>query len=582
MKRIIKLIFCIFAVSIALTQTSKAINVDIQSAAVSPSCSVIVAGKVDFSRRLPATAVSIDLVLSGGFTQRLVTNQILGPNGAFAFSSQANQIISIPQNASVRVTTNRQISATAPLTACTPVSPVPVNLTLAQPACNQVWTDGFHRYGSALGGTPASCQSPQPLSQQQGFLAAAAFCKAYSLPWFNYVLSGESTQSGSLTVTCEAPPPNGDWSQAFISLTNASMSNFGLWSQLHAAANANDFVAAANSAGYSLTLQDIPTIPSPSRHANPLSACGTPGAPPCRESTCAREMYIPVASWFSNNATMCIEHENVDMCNGGYMLPSNGGYQDPDYPYFVAPYDVKQSTWSVHEGVCTPPVVTVQDALAAGCRPESSIAAIMTSAASAPNLGSDTKKKLSDWQDGHSATSGWMTTLDVTDPETALYRATTRAEEDAAFLSGNLVSKAQMALKKLKPSQTPEWFWGKNGPELTDPTIRNDSALAFQVLALSTSDSPRSQFLSVALDFQTAASFGNIVYAFRANPNSPILGMKSCSLGSGEVQFQVPPEPITHVRKYVKSEDAWYAPVNGAWVKQPPSDQCPSSSGDCH
>lgn len=105
-----------------------------------------------------------------------------------------------------------------------------------------------------------------------------------------------------------------------------------------------------------------------------------------------------------------------------------------------------------------------------------------------------------------------------------------------------LQSKAQLYLTNpAKPRPDVQAFWENSGPRVQD--ISSSTALALRLLAISDSAQPRSQFLSVAIDFQTAAvfhGFDSNVYAFRMKPDSPVLGVKNCDLAqSGERQVQV-------------------------------------------
>jgi hypothetical protein len=85
--------------------------------------------------------------------------------------------------------------------------------------------------------------------------------------------------------------------------------------------------------------------------------------------------------------------------------------------------------------------------------------------------------------------------------------------------------------------RTPDW-------DLHGPSANSANALALRLLALSSSDSPKSQFSSVALTFGVAASFatsGQYVYAMKMVPNSRIFGIKDCEANDwskGEIQMQ--------------------------------------------
>ncbi|NJM32537.1 MAG: hypothetical protein HC848_06320 [Limnobacter sp.] len=99
--------------------------------------------------------------------------------------------------------------------------------------------------------------------------------------------------------------------------------------------------------------------------------------------------------------------------------------------------------------------------------------------------------------------------------------------------------------------------------------MRSQTALALQILALQSSAKPLSQYSSVALDYQTAKSFGGDVYGFYLNPSSPVLGLQSCQL-QGEKQYQVPSgTPITALHRNINGK-GWekYISSSKTWVKQ--------------
>jgi hypothetical protein len=547
-------VFCILAIS---SQTSQAIEVRIGSVSVNPVCQISITGAVQFTRKLPATAVTLDMLAPNGTSQRLVTNQLLGRNGAFAWSSSPDTPLVIPQGASLKATTNRQVSTTVPVPACNVQDFVTATLTpVANSQCRQAWTDGKGEYGDpATGDSRQACPQTVSLSTFSAYNAAGQYCKKQAYSWASFQASSDVYADASLAIKCENPPKAGIFSANFNSVVSASMSNYSLWSDLRKTSNANDFVSVANKAGYPLAYADMPAPSVPSRKVLPQSACGYQGQPPCSVSACSREMYIPFFSWFSENATVCVEHHDISQCTGDAM-PTPFGY-------------------------CASKVVSVKDAVSAGCRSSSTVVSIANSALAA-QLGSSTSTALSTWKANNQNRSGWITRLDVTDPETLVYRATDRPAEATTFQQGLLISKAEAALRKLKGDQTPEWFWDRNGPALSLPGQRDNVALSLQMLATSSSDEPRSQFLSVALDFNTARAFGEVVYAFRLNPRSPILGMNNCMLsGGGEIQMQVPGNaPIHDLRKY--SDGNWYALVNGRWVETANGKCSMTADGSCN
>lgn len=66
-------------------------------------------------------------------------------------------------------------------------------------------------------------------------------------------------------------------------------------------------------------------------------------------------------------------------------------------------------------------------------------------------------------------------------------------------------------------------------------------ATTLRALAIKSSSDPMSQFVSVALDFETARGLGqgDLVLAYKLIPNSPLLGLKEGGKLGGEDQFQV-------------------------------------------
>jgi hypothetical protein len=72
--------------------------------------------------------------------------------------------------------------------------------------------------------------------------------------------------------------------------------------------------------------------------------------------------------------------------------------------------------------------------------------------------------------------------------------------------------------------------WSRIGPQVTSSN-RDAVALPFQLLAISNSDEPKSQFSSAALTYDVAKTFAAkdaYGHAFRLNPKSNILGIDDC------------------------------------------------------
>lgn len=118
MNKSMKLTAFAFALMLASATNSHAISVDIQSA--TDSCTVNVSGIVNYTSKLPATAVTIEfLPPNGGTAVPLIINLPLQTGGAFKWSSSVPGYQSFPSGSSVLVVTNRQISSSAPLQTCT-------------------------------------------------------------------------------------------------------------------------------------------------------------------------------------------------------------------------------------------------------------------------------------------------------------------------------------------------------------------------------------------------------------------------------------------------------------------------------
>ena len=94
------------------------INVIISSATTQNECIISVAGSVVSTPKMPATAVTIDFISPSGQSQRLATNIPLGANGSYQWNGSLPDYASVPAGSSIKVTTNRQVSQTAPLAGC--------------------------------------------------------------------------------------------------------------------------------------------------------------------------------------------------------------------------------------------------------------------------------------------------------------------------------------------------------------------------------------------------------------------------------------------------------------------------------
>lgn len=187
--------------------------------------------------------------------------------------------------------------------------------------------------------------------------------------------------------------------------------------------------------------------------------------------------------------------------------------------------------------------VTVQQALADGCYSTSEMKEIIRVGEGtfpAESVTLEKSKALLVSEYGQK-----ITTSKVTAAGTWVYRGYETPGTDnwhvRKLLEGVIYSKGQNSRDKfVKGGGSAEAFWQTNGPDLLKPESSFPSAtyITMRLLALQTSDTPPSQFVSFALNYKTAAEFGEAVYAFQVNPNSQILGLVNCKLG-GEFQFQI-------------------------------------------
>ncbi|GGC18480.1 hypothetical protein [Dickeya fangzhongdai] len=140
-----------------------------------------------------------------------------------------------------------------------------------------------------------------------------------------------------------------------------------------------------------------------------------------------------------------------------------------------------------------------------------------------------------------------ITRTKVTAPETWVYRGYEDADNwhTNELLYGVIYSKGQNARDKaIRRGISESDFWSKNGPQLelkhpgTDMSPSESTYFMMRLLSIKTSDTPPSQFVSFALNYKLASEFGEVVYALQVNPDSPILGLRNCTL-NGEYQFQI-------------------------------------------
>jgi len=138
------------------------------------------------------------------------------------------------------------------------------------------------------------------------------------------------------------------------------------------------------------------------------------------------------------------------------------------------------------------------------------------------------------------------------------FRTVTGPNEVESLCNGRLLSKAQALLQKDPNNETrTKIFWLVNGPDVSGLGEAELDALRF--LAIQSSDVPKSQFVSVALDLPTAHTFGDPVYAFKVQPLSPVFGLRRSDCSAlGEIQFQVlGGTPITDLWRYFYKSGQW-------------------------
>jgi hypothetical protein len=488
------------------------------------------------SGNIVGTAVTLEFVPQYGNTVRLVTNQ-LPTNGSFKWSGPIPNYSFIPANSVVRAYTNRLIHVDATAPACTP----PKAVTLAPVTsdnCHQLWSLDGKSYGNNSG----SCVPMNSIDQTSAFQATKAFCQAQGLPWFDFNTDGANFASSSLVTTCRRAPLPGDtyYNANFNTFMNGVMNNPSQFAQLQTATQTQQIVDIATTNGYTLSISDITfTPPPPDRHAHPQSACGQAGLEPCETHDCVT-VYFPFNFCCIAEATSC-SSQAVAQCNDGF-------YQDSF-------------------GHCAPANATLSQVIQAGCRTTGEIQTAYNDLKNNVPLGTVTSTELGKFSPA--SKSEWVTTLDVTNSKTCAFRAIASSKEKNALQAGYTISKAQVKVNGYAGNTNQiQDFWTSNGPQISPAANRSQSALALQMLATQSSAQPLSQYSSVALDYQTAASFGDNVYAFYVNPHSPVLGLQSCTL-KGEMQYQIPSgTPISSLHRNLNG-NGWekYDSSTQTWVK---------------
>lgn len=210
--------------------------------------------------------------------------------------------------------------------------------------------------------------------------------------------------------------------------------------------------------------------------------------------------------------------------------------------------------------------VTVQQAVRTGCYSDTQLRAVFD-VAKFPS-GSVTERKIKSYFYEQGSFPDRGVTKARVNALTWVYRGykdkTTDNWHVQKLLAGVLYSKAQNRVDQGKMD------WSLNGPQLSpgDFEGRNPAVLAMRLLAIQTSDTPPSQFISVALDYEVAKTFGQVVYAFQVRPDSELLGLRNCRLGGGEDQLQIAGgTPISNLHRRVRGE-SWtrYDQATKQWV----------------
>ena len=189
--------------------------------------------------------------------------------------------------------------------------------------------------------------------------------------------------------------------------------------------------------------------------------------------------------------------------------------------------------------------VTVQQAIREGCYTSAQAKEIIAQGERSTPMGTVTLEKAKLYLERVNDRS--VTRTKVTAPETWVYRGYDDASNwhTEELLDGVIYSKGQNARDKaIRRGISEKSFWGKNGPQLRHEASSVGSFpgeptyFMMRLLAIQTSDTPPSQFVSFALNYKLASEFGEVVYALQVNPDSPVLGLQNCNL-KGEYQVQI-------------------------------------------
>lgn len=420
-------------------------------------------------------------------------------------------------------------------------------------ACDQMWK----RNEEVFGLTGGECSAKKEVEPGMAFIAAKDLCQRYDIVWFDFNLTGKNFQDSTMLVDCI--PSSSTQSPGFRALMDDMMQDYSKWSQLRASNSIQDVIRTASMHGIDIREENL--VPENSdlwmehlfssehRRGGSNGKCGGLGQRGC---ICKKfeTVYWPFGFCCIPRAKTCAEGEfRSNSCNFGYELDSSG--------------------------YCTSPVVTVDAAIQAGCRTEQEIVSILERVSREKNVSLNVQDSIADYK---SELGGdWMTKIDVTDPDTVVYRGTDIPAEIEAFKAGQVLSKAQRRIEKIKSKGKPlDTFWEMHGPEVL-LNERSDMALAMQIIGVRSTDTPINQYVPVALDYKIAKGYAgadHTVYSFQVKPNSPVLGLRSCKLKShlNEDQMLIHGGAAIHkLRRKVGDKDwenwdsarkKWYQPFN--------------------
>lgn len=204
--------------------------------------------------------------------------------------------------------------------------------------------------------------------------------------------------------------------------------------------------------------------------------------------------------------------------------------------------------------------VTVKQALSQGCYDNEEMRKNIDAAKAASPIGTRTLEKEKELTSSY---GDKITYARVTAPDTWVYRAYEGANTNNWHVSklkeGVIYSKAQNEVQRyIRDGHTAADFWLRDGPDLHTPGLASAIYTTMRLLALQSSDTPQSQFVSFALDYATTGTFGDAVYALQVNPDSPILGLVDCKTAKGEVQVQIlGGKTFDTLYRKLRSEHTW-------------------------